>query len=733
MIHAALLLLAALPVLGPELPLTSRTFGTPVGSQFGPYITSNGDGFLLVWGDRRTGERPSVWAARIAANGEPVDEQPLLLMHDAYLYNGPHLYWNGSEYIVQDLHAGATNEDYKASISIDGKVTVWKKDAPFTPAWPRDETGTTLAVVADRGLTSVYFIEPGGRQAPDFIDIRTTPGSTLSATHVASLGNGEWALVLENFGEAQWVRIRRGQGVLATRLLGASPHGGLITAASGASAAATVMSLREINFDGSQRTWERVVHWSTVESDGTLHRGTLPPDAAYGSSDAVPEALANGDTFYFAYTRHDVKNKELRVVRVLGGRVDEVTIDGPTATAWHASALGSSGAKNMVAWVQPCGAVESCRIAYRVFDRGALPDSAPTRYAGARYVVRQEQPSAATGPSGSLVAWLENDANTRIRARVAPNTGAPSAFTVAEIDYGRREVMFLRTAVNGDTLAVAWLEWDRGAAARSVMARRYTAAGAPIDPAPVRVASEEYAGPISIAPRRGAFQLVWTGYRGVVSTAALPLSGPPSKAVWIAQEKRDGYRYFAAITALGDGAAAVWVEEDPNSSAARAMAVRFSPDGVASSPMPIAAGLRVGPYSDLAASDRELVLVTSTNAVERCLRVDRFTFELAKTGDERIFCDQPGLTTGGVPFWYGERWWLAPRGAQGATLPLKAFDRGWREVASYETGAGARNPAFLRTPAGPAIVYQRHDESASGVMRLFGRSLLETDRRRSVR
>jgi hypothetical protein len=738
MIRATLFLLAALPlaaapILGPELPLTPRALGTPIGSQFGPYIASNGDGFLLVWEDRRADEKVSVWAVRITADGEPLDEQPLLLMHDAILWNGAHVYWNGSEYIVQDLHSRATEEDFKASVTTGGKVTVWKKDAPFARIWPRDESGTTLAVVPDRGITSVYFIEPDGRQAPDFIDIRTPPGATLPALHAASLGKGEWVLVLGNFIEAHWVRIRRGEGVLESRYLGASPHAGLVTAASGASAAATFTSLRQINFDGSERTFERVMYWSAVDSDGTLYSGTLPADTAYGSADSVPEAMVNGDTFYFAYTRHDVKKKELRVVRVMGGRVEETTIEGPATTAWYASALGTSGARNMVAWAQPCGLVESCRIAYRVFDRDAMPDSAPTRYAGAEYVVRQELPSAANGPSSSMVAWLENDAGTLIRARVTPAGAAPSMLTVAEIDYGRREVPYLRTAVNGDTFAVVWMEAERDAAARHIMARRFTAAGVPIDGAPVRLSSEEYGGALSVAPRGGAFQVVWTGYRGVVATAALPLSGPPAKAVWIAQEKRDGYRYFAAIAAAGDGAVVMWVEDDPNSSGSRAMAVRFSPDGLASSPVPVAGGLRVGPYADLASNDRELVFVTATNAVDRCLRVDRFDFALTRIADERVFCDRRGLDRGGVPFWDGGRWWLAPRGAHGATLPLAAFDRDWREVASYEIGENAQNPAFVQAATGPAIVYQRNDAGASNVLRLFTRSLLETDRRRSVR
>jgi len=89
---------AAAPfVLRAEMPLSEPEYGISSNSLGDAHIASNGDGYLAVWTDYRTNGQPSVYAARIAADGTVLDRLGLRVAE--YAHAGP-VIWTGSKFLI---------------------------------------------------------------------------------------------------------------------------------------------------------------------------------------------------------------------------------------------------------------------------------------------------------------------------------------------------------------------------------------------------------------------------------------------------------------------------------------------------------------------------------------------------------------------------------------------------------------------------------------------------------
>ena len=92
------ILLFALTAFGAiEHSVSDMVLGTPPERRDGPWLGTNGDGFLAVWRDLRD-STPALFAARISDDGEVLDPTGIYVTSES---EGPaHVVWNGERYFV---------------------------------------------------------------------------------------------------------------------------------------------------------------------------------------------------------------------------------------------------------------------------------------------------------------------------------------------------------------------------------------------------------------------------------------------------------------------------------------------------------------------------------------------------------------------------------------------------------------------------------------------------------
>ncbi|MGZ8781717.1 MAG: hypothetical protein ACXW31_17505, partial [Thermoanaerobaculia bacterium] len=84
--------------LRPEVAVSTPEYGISRSiSRGGARIATNGDEYLAVWTDSRLGGEPSLYAARIRADGTVLD--PLGLRIATGAHAGP-VVWTGSKYLI---------------------------------------------------------------------------------------------------------------------------------------------------------------------------------------------------------------------------------------------------------------------------------------------------------------------------------------------------------------------------------------------------------------------------------------------------------------------------------------------------------------------------------------------------------------------------------------------------------------------------------------------------------
>lgn len=93
-----LILLAVFPVVSAavEIAFSDAVIGPAASRQFAPAIASNGDGYLVVWSDQRSGLE--TYAARVSHNGELLDPTGIRL--GAAMSNERAVVWTGSEWLI---------------------------------------------------------------------------------------------------------------------------------------------------------------------------------------------------------------------------------------------------------------------------------------------------------------------------------------------------------------------------------------------------------------------------------------------------------------------------------------------------------------------------------------------------------------------------------------------------------------------------------------------------------
>lgn len=739
LIRFSLALLVALPLfaIGPERAVSPHRAGTAMSESHGTLAASNGESFFLVWSDRRLGDKWSVWAARFTPAGEPIDAQPILLHDNARTHTVWYsdASWNGAEYVVDKIYDYTTGEYHLARVSSDGRVAIENEDEKAPLTWRRGATGEMLAIYPDRFEQLVAFIEPDGTRR---IWVSIPTKSRMYADHAVPLDGGDWAVVLTGGDGMLWVRINR-TGIVDSKWV--THNYPLATAANGPSAAALTSSDTVVKWsnDSSQIVLRRTTTWSTLDSRGEVRTGTLESFETVNHGLPRPAVAAGGDAFHFAYTRRGLDElNDLQYFRVSEGNVEQQTIEaGRKLFDSHHVYFASTPSRVAMTWLQPCGADRpACRVALRTFDHKTTAATAPTTHAAPSYVVRQDSPAAASNATASLIAWREHELESSVRARFTSAAGPSVLLTVSnDVEYGFGEIVGPQVAARANGFVVAWVERDSVPGHRywsigksHLMIRRYDANGSAVDAAPLRVAMDYYVGSLAVATRGDGYQLAWIQAAGPIFTLTIPATGAAGAPVMILPQLQEVSRTDIAAAPAGDSTAIVWVETDVTSEARKIVGVRVDANGTIGTPVMIERAF-VGRELEVAANQSELAVVTAPETPRDCLQIDRATFSLAPIRPTlKPFCGEPGTALAGVPFWDGGRWWVAPRGSATTPLRVRTYDANWIETASIDFGV-IDNAVF----AGNTIVYERYDETAGGVTRVFFRSLTDVPRRRAVR
>ncbi len=85
-----------LPALSPEQPASAHTFGAAAGSQHALAVASNGQLAFAVWLDQRSGTT-DLYGSRLNAGGVPLDPLGIVIATEA---TGGDVFWNGTAFVV---------------------------------------------------------------------------------------------------------------------------------------------------------------------------------------------------------------------------------------------------------------------------------------------------------------------------------------------------------------------------------------------------------------------------------------------------------------------------------------------------------------------------------------------------------------------------------------------------------------------------------------------------------
>src|SRR5262245_28825756 len=157
-----------------EIALTKAETGPAALSQSGAIVASDGDGYLAVWSDGRSGVGMELRATRVTADGEVLDGTGILLF-DGTAFQ-PSVTWTGTSYLV----VWGTDAPQVRALRIgrDGSVVepahvIKDLAAPKSLAV---RSGSRIAIVYfayDEQATRALILMPDGRPAGDF---RLFPG-----------------------------------------------------------------------------------------------------------------------------------------------------------------------------------------------------------------------------------------------------------------------------------------------------------------------------------------------------------------------------------------------------------------------------------------------------------------------------------------------------------------------------------------------------------------------------
>ncbi len=525
LIVAALLgaLSLTIPAIAVEVRLGAEKEVTPLGilgpafgTQDGPVVASNGHDFLAIWRDQRRGlpvESPDLYASRITRDGQPVDR-------------GGHRI---AEKVFAPLVIAFNGSEYLACYVADEHLVSQRLD----------ENGVPIAPPTDLGLfTKPLFLSPsssgyllvGGRDFDTptplttalLLDRAGVPlGTTMTLNgraKAAGARNDGYAIVsITSFYRAPFLYV---VPVLYTiNASGSATEQRLPTIQYSDSVLLTAALSPDAILIGWNLFGPRKGGYLLAGYDGrTIREATTIADLRLSDSPTSSAALWDGHEFLVAF------NDCLRPAMAFRISSDGSLLDArPLRHPWHGSSFGFASENGVGIVVWPDDRFGGVDIVARTFTSVDSLLSAPIDQASliSWSAAAQTDVQAAHSGNHQIMAWLDQHEDTRYDRILAYVDDVP-----IEIGRSTSSIRVFRPAVaaSGSQFLIVWYEEDVSGFFR-VLAKRVTLDGRVLDFSPIPLLTNSLlpAARAAIASDGSMFLVSWTSDR--VYTARLSDQG----------------------------------------------------------------------------------------------------------------------------------------------------------------------------------------------------------------
>ena len=492
------------PVVGPAVPVSDPVYQRPAqGREAGDVAPGPDGGYLLVWEDFRTfetGGHSEIYAARMASDGTVLDPAGIRVTSAPQQQTMPSVAWTGSGYLVvwtdyrNKDEANSGTDVYGARLAADGEVL--DPDGILLAGGVGDQSD---ADVAWNGSAFVVAWTTPGANGTDVWIRRLTPelasigpdglpfaAASYSQGHVSLATDG--TSVVGIYDDDRDSDIGEGTNVYMNIL---DENGGMLDDGFAIATGAGDQRAGDVAASpaGVLATWTSYdTGASGVEPrpmarrfQGTSPSGQVQELAPSGRASTV---AWGADGYLVAWSevaddRSDVVGRTVSIQVVLGDPFP-ITDD---AASEDVVAVAASGSDYLVAATDKpsTGGAGRDVLAIRVADAAALDDP-PLRPAKAARP--QESPVVAEAGGTRVAVWAEQDETTGWdvwMGRIADD-GSLLDGVGLPVATGPDDERLPSVAWNGSRLLVAWFELGAGAPQGRIVARPFNPAGTALGP-----------------------------------------------------------------------------------------------------------------------------------------------------------------------------------------------------------------------------------------------------------
>jgi hypothetical protein len=490
-------LVAVLAARGTEVPLAPVTAGPATPTVIG--AVPRGDGFLLH-SRTYTGDRIRIWGTRISPAGD-VDTHPILLASRSDDWGRTYAIRNENGATILELtrtiQVDATHTDQaveRLTIDVDAVAVMASEEHVrdyWLPYFPKNAKGETLAIAVanDSYLSTILFVGSDG------VARKPTPLPEISSVDLKAVPVGDdWVILGQRNQGAVWYRISEAKRDTPMKLVMDEFPSLTFTRTIANAGADFAIAYEDITSPATGR-YNRSLVLRTIDANGATSKFTLLSE----TSMALPKELAHaelavvrdGNAWIVAYPYFNgIDTTELRMYRVSASGVEQqtrpVAFNSGSRRSLFQPFLVAGTTHNALLFLRPAtfgDRVAATMHAY-VWGRGSLIPSASEAGFVAAQAPYQSEASAVQGPNGTMSVWLDRSTEAYARFFAPGGEALEPVRLTSPLFAGRKPVV----ARNGETFAVAWLEWrlreydyDR----LRVLMLRFDANGVRLDDEPV--------------------------------------------------------------------------------------------------------------------------------------------------------------------------------------------------------------------------------------------------------
>ena len=569
---------------GAVIPIAS----SPAYNELLPAVASNGDGYLVIWSDDR--DAPPGWedwdyrarAARVSNTGEILDPGGFRLSGESMQYTYA-VASNGQDYLAvwMDHRSGQTRDVYGTRVTAGGAVV----DGDGLAIGVDTETFVMYPAAASDGAD--YFV--AWTAAGLYSNSQQTRGTRVSSTLSGQAAvidypgtqlsppNGHMRPAIAHSGagylvvwDGVWDDRPGRRELYHCRIPGTQPERIPITGV--ASSDQTEPAVASDGYDFLV-VWTdtgpsgNAIYGVHVAADGTLLDRTPLNIATAPRERGAPSVASNGQDYLVTWMDFRDINWDIFGARVLSGAAGQSAVLDPNGFAisqhpafQNAPDVASDGNDYLVVWRQALDGRGNVHGA-RVTNEAVVLD--PAGIAIATNAAEHYTPRAAGNEDGYLVVWAEYRGATSwdVLGRRVSAAGAVLDASALVVSDGAREQYDPDVASDGDGYLVVWTDY-RSNTSNDVYGARVTAEGVTLDPAGIALTTHpaQQVGP-KVAFDGANYVAVWVDQRwsqnwhviGTAVSAGGAVSQPDGWSLGWELGAPAGLAPAAAIAGTGDG------------------------------------------------------------------------------------------------------------------------------------------------------------------------------------